>query len=206
MSSAVKGKTPQVGDRVLVEAVYNPNMPFKWNAQRIQTLPQLPNQTVSKANLPNSTKNWNNQRDNLLYIAFYRCHCSDVDCCAFNLHIAPGGTALTSSFPTAVQLLLRRRSTTLHWHTHSGGLQTKCNLCLLKRSLLSSFLNSAFMSCWNYDGFKFTAWKRNSCLSLTSENYLWKFRSTLTSCFIYNQLPQLKVGKSINAWIWNCCV
>uniref|UniRef100_A0AAY4ET01 Cell division cycle and apoptosis regulator protein 1 n=1 Tax=Denticeps clupeoides TaxID=299321 RepID=A0AAY4ET01_9TELE len=45
--SAVKGKTPQVGDRVLVEAVYNPNMPFKWNAQRIQTLPQLANQTVS---------------------------------------------------------------------------------------------------------------------------------------------------------------
>ncbi|XP_076830454.1 cell division cycle and apoptosis regulator protein 1 [Brachyhypopomus gauderio] len=43
--SAVKGKTPQVGDRVLVEAVYNPNMPFKWNAQRIQTLPQLPNQS-----------------------------------------------------------------------------------------------------------------------------------------------------------------
>ncbi|XP_055025873.2 cell division cycle and apoptosis regulator protein 1 [Misgurnus anguillicaudatus] len=43
--SAVKGKTPQVGDRVLVEAVYNPNMPFKWNAQRIQTLPQMPNQT-----------------------------------------------------------------------------------------------------------------------------------------------------------------
>ncbi|KAL6038361.1 hypothetical protein STEG23_000880, partial [Scotinomys teguina] len=36
---AVKGKTPQVGDRVLVEATYNPNMPFKWNAQRIQTLP-----------------------------------------------------------------------------------------------------------------------------------------------------------------------
>ncbi|GCC33932.1 hypothetical protein chiPu_0012403 [Chiloscyllium punctatum] len=37
--SAVKGKAPQVGDRVLVEAAYNPNMPFKWNAQRIQTLP-----------------------------------------------------------------------------------------------------------------------------------------------------------------------
>lgn len=46
ISSAVKGKTPQVGDRVLVEAVYNPNMPFKWNAQRIQTLPQLANQSV----------------------------------------------------------------------------------------------------------------------------------------------------------------
>nr|XP_057920444.1 cell division cycle and apoptosis regulator protein 1 [Doryrhamphus excisus]XP_057920445.1 cell division cycle and apoptosis regulator protein 1 [Doryrhamphus excisus] len=42
--SAVKGKTPQVGDRVLVEAVYNHNLPFKWNAQRIQTLPQLANQ------------------------------------------------------------------------------------------------------------------------------------------------------------------
>ncbi|XP_058877463.1 cell division cycle and apoptosis regulator protein 1-like isoform X2 [Acipenser ruthenus] len=39
--SAVKGKTPQVGDRVLVEAAYNPNMPFKWNAQRIQTLPHM---------------------------------------------------------------------------------------------------------------------------------------------------------------------
>ncbi|XP_058697549.1 cell division cycle and apoptosis regulator protein 1 isoform X1 [Poecile atricapillus] len=44
--SAVKGKTPQVGDRVLVEATYNPNMPFKWNAQRIQT---LPNQNQSQA-------------------------------------------------------------------------------------------------------------------------------------------------------------
>ncbi|XP_041426923.1 cell division cycle and apoptosis regulator protein 1-like isoform X2 [Xenopus laevis] len=37
--TAVKGKSPQAGDRVLVEATYNPNMPFKWNAQRIQTLP-----------------------------------------------------------------------------------------------------------------------------------------------------------------------
>ncbi|XP_034148520.1 cell division cycle and apoptosis regulator protein 1 isoform X12 [Esox lucius] len=46
--SAVKGKTPQVGDRVLVEAVYNPNMPFKWNAQRIQTLPQLANQSLQQ--------------------------------------------------------------------------------------------------------------------------------------------------------------
>uniref|UniRef100_A0A3B4A6A0 Cell division cycle and apoptosis regulator protein 1 n=1 Tax=Periophthalmus magnuspinnatus TaxID=409849 RepID=A0A3B4A6A0_9GOBI len=52
--SAVKGKTPQVGDRVLVEAVYNPNMPFKWNAQRIQTLPQLGNQNQPQA--PNMMK------------------------------------------------------------------------------------------------------------------------------------------------------
>ncbi|XP_060052559.1 cell division cycle and apoptosis regulator protein 1 isoform X5 [Erinaceus europaeus] len=43
--SAVKGKIPQVGDRVLVEATYNPNMPFKWNAQRIQ---MLPNQNQSQ--------------------------------------------------------------------------------------------------------------------------------------------------------------
>nr|XP_034993691.1 cell division cycle and apoptosis regulator protein 1 isoform X2 [Zootoca vivipara] len=45
--SAVKGKSPQVGDRVLVEATYNPNMPFKWNAQRIQTLPNQ-NQTQTQ--------------------------------------------------------------------------------------------------------------------------------------------------------------
>ncbi|KAM4636320.1 cell division cycle and apoptosis regulator protein 1 isoform 2-T2 [Discoglossus pictus] len=49
--TAVKGKSPQVGDRVLVEATYNPNMPFKWNAQRIQTLPnqnQAPVQPLMK--------------------------------------------------------------------------------------------------------------------------------------------------------------
>ncbi|XP_053553025.1 cell division cycle and apoptosis regulator protein 1 [Bombina bombina] len=49
--TAVKGKAPQVGDRVLVEATYNPNMPFKWNAQRIQTLPnqnQTPVQPLMK--------------------------------------------------------------------------------------------------------------------------------------------------------------
>ncbi|KAJ7324262.1 hypothetical protein JRQ81_017282 [Phrynocephalus forsythii] len=53
--SAVKGKTPQVGDRVLVEATYNPNMPFKWNAQRIQTLPnqnQTQNQPLLKTPPP----------------------------------------------------------------------------------------------------------------------------------------------------------
>nr|CAD7447442.1 unnamed protein product [Timema bartmani] len=38
-SCCVKGSNPQVGDRVLVEASYNPNMPFKWNATRIQVLP-----------------------------------------------------------------------------------------------------------------------------------------------------------------------
>ncbi|BES94462.1 DBC1 [Nesidiocoris tenuis] len=37
-SCCVKGSNPQVGDRVLVEAVYNESMPFKWNASRIQVL------------------------------------------------------------------------------------------------------------------------------------------------------------------------
>ncbi len=30
---------PRVAERVMVEANYNPNMPFKWNAFRIQLLP-----------------------------------------------------------------------------------------------------------------------------------------------------------------------
>ena len=30
---------PKAGDRVLVEAQFNANMPFKWNATRIQVLP-----------------------------------------------------------------------------------------------------------------------------------------------------------------------
>nr|CAD7572831.1 unnamed protein product [Timema californicum] len=42
-SCCVKGSNPQVGDRVLVEASYNPNMPFKWNATRIQVLPTTSN-------------------------------------------------------------------------------------------------------------------------------------------------------------------
>ena len=39
LSSCVKGAQPNVGDRVLVEASYNANMPFRWNATRIQLLP-----------------------------------------------------------------------------------------------------------------------------------------------------------------------
>lgn len=34
----VKGLQPKVGDHVLVEATYNQNMPFKWNATRVQVL------------------------------------------------------------------------------------------------------------------------------------------------------------------------
>ena len=36
--SCVKGMVPKVGDRVFVEASYNPAMPFKWNATRVQVL------------------------------------------------------------------------------------------------------------------------------------------------------------------------
>ncbi|KAK3091306.1 hypothetical protein FSP39_018795 [Pinctada imbricata] len=43
-TSCVKGSLPKVSDRVLVEATYNANMPFKWNATRIQVLPNQGNQ------------------------------------------------------------------------------------------------------------------------------------------------------------------
>lgn len=47
-SVCAKGAIPKVNDRVLVEATYNPNMPFKWNATRVQVLPKGgPNQKVN---------------------------------------------------------------------------------------------------------------------------------------------------------------
>lgn len=36
--SVIRGAHPRVGDRVMVEANYNPSMPFKWNAYRIQMI------------------------------------------------------------------------------------------------------------------------------------------------------------------------
>lgn len=51
-TACVKGSNPIVGDRVLVEASFNPNMPFKWNATRIQVLP-----TTSGANIAISRNN-----------------------------------------------------------------------------------------------------------------------------------------------------
>jgi S1-like/BURAN domain/DBC1 len=39
----VKGLAPKLGDHVLVEAAYNQNMPFKWNATRVQVLPRANN-------------------------------------------------------------------------------------------------------------------------------------------------------------------
>lgn len=52
-SACVKGSNPVVGDRVLVEASYNPSMPFKWNATRIQVLP-----------MGNNSNNANTQQTN----------------------------------------------------------------------------------------------------------------------------------------------
>ncbi|KXJ73619.1 hypothetical protein RP20_CCG015407 [Aedes albopictus] len=45
-----KGMFPKVGDRVLVEAAYNQNMPFKWNATRVQVL-----QSASSSSAGNSS-------------------------------------------------------------------------------------------------------------------------------------------------------
>lgn len=39
-SVCAKGIIPKINDRVLVEATFNPNMPFKWNATRVQVLPK----------------------------------------------------------------------------------------------------------------------------------------------------------------------
>ncbi|XGW25961.1 hypothetical protein V3C99_006960, partial [Haemonchus contortus] len=36
--SVIRGTLPRVGEKVMVEASYNPQMPFKWNAYRIQLL------------------------------------------------------------------------------------------------------------------------------------------------------------------------
>lgn len=46
-----------MGDRVLVEASYNPSMPFKWSATRIQVLPMGNN-----SNTTNTQQNNQNTR------------------------------------------------------------------------------------------------------------------------------------------------
>lgn len=52
-SVCAKGIIPKVNDRVLVEATYNHNMPFKWNATRVQVLPS------QKPNNPKPNNNYN---------------------------------------------------------------------------------------------------------------------------------------------------
>ncbi|XP_034944335.1 cell division cycle and apoptosis regulator protein 1-like isoform X2 [Chelonus insularis] len=58
-SACVKGSNPIIGDRVLVEASYNPSMPFKWNATRIQVLP-MGNSNNNNNNNNNSSSNSSN--------------------------------------------------------------------------------------------------------------------------------------------------
>ncbi|XP_013138859.1 PREDICTED: cell division cycle and apoptosis regulator protein 1-like [Papilio polytes] len=52
-SVCAKGIIPKVNDRVLVEATYNSNMPFKWNATRVQVLPK--SNHTPKSNPPKSS-------------------------------------------------------------------------------------------------------------------------------------------------------
>lgn len=58
-TACVKGSNPQVGDRVLVEASFNPNMPFKWNATRIQVLPTSGNQNLTPNRNANNKNSFN---------------------------------------------------------------------------------------------------------------------------------------------------
>lgn len=53
LNACVKGQVPMLGDRVLVEASYMPNMHFKWNATRIQVLSST-NQSRHSKNYGNS--------------------------------------------------------------------------------------------------------------------------------------------------------
>lgn len=55
LNACVKGHVPMVGDRVLVEASYMPNMHFKWSATRIQVL--------SANNHPRSSKSYGNSNN-----------------------------------------------------------------------------------------------------------------------------------------------
>lgn len=50
--SVVRGATPRVGDRVMVEATFNQAMPFKWNALRVQLLPENAMQSVPQQQPP----------------------------------------------------------------------------------------------------------------------------------------------------------
>lgn len=57
-----KGAFPKVGDRVLVEAAYNQNMPFKWNATRVQVLQSAASSNVSNSSSSRHTMGYNNSQ------------------------------------------------------------------------------------------------------------------------------------------------
>lgn len=50
----VKGLSPKLGDHVLVEAAYNQNMPFKWNATRVQVLSRTSTSSPGSGNMQQS--------------------------------------------------------------------------------------------------------------------------------------------------------
>lgn len=54
----VKGLSPKLGDHVLVEAAYNQNMPFKWNATRVQVLARNTN-SPGGGSMQQSNKSYN---------------------------------------------------------------------------------------------------------------------------------------------------
>ncbi|CAD5226302.1 unnamed protein product [Bursaphelenchus xylophilus] len=41
-TSVIRGAHPRVGDRVMVDATFNPSMPFKWNGYRVQLIQEQP--------------------------------------------------------------------------------------------------------------------------------------------------------------------
>lgn len=53
-----KGLFPKVGDRVLVEAAYNQNMPFKWNATRVQVLQSASSSSVNSSSSSRHASNY----------------------------------------------------------------------------------------------------------------------------------------------------
>ncbi|XP_012149485.2 cell division cycle and apoptosis regulator protein 1 [Megachile rotundata] len=61
-NACVKGSNPVVGDRVLVEASYNPSMPFKWSATRIQVLPMGNNNNNTNTQQSNQTNRQQQQQ------------------------------------------------------------------------------------------------------------------------------------------------
>ncbi|KAL1117588.1 hypothetical protein AAG570_003903 [Ranatra chinensis] len=72
-SCCVKGMLPQVGDRVLVEALYNANMPFKWNATRIQVLPM--GRTDTTSNMASMSTGYNAVPPPLNFIKIFGISC-----------------------------------------------------------------------------------------------------------------------------------
>lgn len=116
----MKGSNPVVGDKVLVEAVYNANMPFKWNATRIQVLPMGRNEPPASSGRFSS--NYNSVpppcKDislltNLIDIKIVYGHCKEFKLCCYIqclyilyfIKCSTKQTLLTMFLPTKVSLI-----------------------------------------------------------------------------------------------------